>query len=78
VIITVDAEQLAATVFAEAERHPARSPERRAAAHLWVSLITSAGISAARNAVKTFGEPEAQAAALELLGRLTREQACPQ
>lgn len=77
-VITVDAEQLAAAVFAEAERHQPRTPQRRAAAHLWSALITSASISAARNAVKTFGGKPAQDAALELLARLTREQACQQ
>lgn len=72
-IVTVDAEQLAAAVFAEAQRHPARTPERRAACHLWSALITSATIDAARRAVRTFGTKETQTAALELLGRLAAE-----
>lgn len=69
-IVAVDAEQLAAEVFAEAQRHPARSPERRAAAHLWASLITSPTIDAARRAIRTFGSEQTQRDALEVLGRL--------
>lgn len=68
------ADQLAAAVLAEAQRHPPRSPERRAAAHLWASLITSPAVSAARSAVATFGTAETQAAALELLGRLATSE----
>jgi hypothetical protein len=64
------ADQLAAAVLAEGRRRPVRSPERRAASHLWASLITSPTVSAARSAIATFGDPETQAAALELLGRL--------
>lgn len=67
---TADAGQLGAAVLAEAQRHPPRSLERRAAAHLWASLITSPTVSAARSAIAMFGTAETQAAALELLGRL--------
>lgn len=70
-IVSVDAEQLAAEVFAEGQRHPARSPERRAAAHAWASLITSSTVTAARSAIATFGDELTQRAALELLHRLT-------
>jgi hypothetical protein len=75
VIISVDAEQLAGRVFAEAQRHPARSPERRAAAHLWSALITSPSIALAKRAVRTFGGEQTQTAALALLGRLVAELA---
>jgi len=53
-----------------AESHPPRTPERRAAAHAWAALITSPTVSAARAAIGSFGTPQTQAAALELLGRL--------
>lgn len=69
------ADQLAADVLAEARRHPARSPERRAAAHVWAALITSPTVSAARSAIATFGTPQTQAAALELFGWLAAEPA---
>lgn len=69
------ADQLAAAVLAEAQRHPVRSPERRAAAHAWAALITSPTISAARSAIATFGTPQTQAAALELLRRLAARRA---
>jgi hypothetical protein len=63
-------EVLAERARAEAQQHAPRTPERRAAAHLWTSLITSPTVSAARNAIATFGTAETQAAALELLARL--------
>lgn len=66
----MDAEQLAAIVFAEAQRHKPRIPERRAAGHLWAALITSPTTDAARRAVATFGTEQTQAGALELLGRI--------
>lgn len=69
-IIAIDADQFAAEVFAEAQRHPARSPERRAAAHAWAALITSSTVTAAQRAIKTFGAEQTQRDALELLGRL--------
>jgi hypothetical protein len=65
---------LADLARAEAERHPLRSAERRAAAHLWAGLITSPTVSAARSAVATFGTAETQAAALGLLGRLATSE----
>jgi hypothetical protein len=70
VIVSVDAEALAAAVLAEGQRHPARSPERRAAAVLWTALITTSSVSAARKALPSFAAPETVTAALELLGRL--------
>ena len=75
VIVSVDAEQLAAAVLAEGQRHPPRSAERRAASHLWSALITSPSIAAARNAITTFGEPATQSDAEQLLGRLAAELA---
>lgn len=73
-IASADVDQLAALVFAEAERHPARSPGRRAACHAWASLITSPTVAAARRAVATFGDQATQAAALELLDKIATEQ----
>jgi hypothetical protein len=69
-IVSVDAEQLAAAVLAEGQRHPVRSRERRAAAHAWVCLVTSPSIAAARTAITSFGDDETQAAAGQLLGQL--------
>lgn len=70
---TVAVDRLADLAFAEAERHLARTSERRAACHLWTSLITSPTLDAARRAVATFGDPRTQQAAAELLGRITTE-----
>lgn len=53
-----------------AEQHAPRTPERRAAAHLRASLITTSSPQAARRALATFGEPQAQADAASLLHRL--------
>jgi hypothetical protein len=64
---------LAADVPAESARHKARSAGRRAAGHLWVCLMTTTSAAAARRAIKTFGAPEVQADALELLDRLAKE-----
>ncbi len=72
-IVSADVDQVAKLAFAEAERHPARSPERRAACHAWSALITSPTVAAAKRAVATFGAPEVQAAAAELLDRLTQD-----
>jgi hypothetical protein len=75
VIVAVDLEQLAELAFAEAQRHPARSAERRAAGHLWIALtIPAAGsLDAARRAIASFGTPRNQAAALELLHKLAAQ-----
>jgi hypothetical protein len=74
VIIAVDLDRLADAARLEAERHPARSRERRAAAHLWVSLTVppASSITAVRRAIASYGTPETQSDALELLGRLAR------
>jgi hypothetical protein len=69
VIVAVDLEQLAELARLEAERHPARTPERRAAAALWVSLITTKTVDSARSAL-VFAPLEVQADALRLLGQL--------
>lgn len=70
-IVTVDAGQLAGLAAAEARQHPPRTPERRAAAALYVTLTETASIDAARRALPGFAAPETVTAALELLGRLT-------
>jgi hypothetical protein len=75
VIVSVDAEQLAAEVFAEAARFAARTPERRAACHLWSALITSPTVDAARRAIATFGDERTQSDAAALLGRFLKEYA---
>lgn len=69
---SADVAALASLAQAEAQRHEPRTPERRAAAHLWVSLVVprAKSVASARSAVATFGEPVVQAAALELLHRL--------
>lgn len=74
-IVTVDGGQLADLARAEAQRHPARTPERRAAAHLWACLITTTTIGGARHAVRGFGDDRTQSGALALLGRLAAELA---
>lgn len=70
--VTVDPGRLADLAQAEAERHPARTPERRAASHLWVALTVPPArtLTAARTAIASFGDTTTQAAALELLHRL--------
>jgi hypothetical protein len=75
VIVSVDAGQLAALAFAEAERHAARTPERRAACHAWSALITSPTAAAAKRAIATFGTERTQADALDLLHRLAASTA---
>jgi hypothetical protein len=77
VIVAVNVDQLAALALAEAERHPARSHERRAASHLWVSLTVppAKSVASARNAVASFGDERTQAAALDLLHRLAAQLA---
>ena len=71
-IVAVDVGQLADLALAEAERHPARSHERRAASHLWVALTvpSAKSIVSARNAIASFGDERTQAAALQLLHQL--------
>lgn len=69
-IITVDFDRLAELARLEAERHPPRTRERRAAAALWAALVTTSTASAARSALAGFATAEACADALDLLGRL--------
>ncbi len=56
-----------------AEQHPARTPERRAAAALYVALTTTKTTDAARRALGTFGDLATRAAAAALLGQLEQE-----
>jgi hypothetical protein len=76
VIVSVDAGQLADLAFAEAERYPARSPERRAASHLWVALTVppARSIASARKAIATFGDEGTQTDAVALLDKITRQE----
>jgi hypothetical protein len=74
VIVAVDLAQLADAAFNEAQRHPPRSPARRAASHLWISLTLppAKSIASARSAIASFGSETTQAGALELLHRLAK------
>jgi hypothetical protein len=75
-IVTLDAASLpplTEQVRAEAERHPARSPERRAAAALYVALTTTSSVDAARKALTGFTTPEVEADALALLHQLAAQ-----
>jgi hypothetical protein len=75
VIVAVDLEQLADAAFAEAERWPPRSPERRAASHLAIALTVPPAktVAGARTAIATFGDERTQTQALNLLGRLAAQ-----
>ena len=66
----VAVDRLAELAFAEACRHPVRSPARRAAAALWTALCTTSTLNGARNALPGFTTPETAAAALALMDRL--------
>jgi hypothetical protein len=61
VIVIIDLERLAAAAYAEAVRHPPRTPQRRAAAALWVSLITTSSVDGARSALAGFAAAGVQA-----------------
>ena len=65
--------RIAELAFAEAERYPARSAERRAAAALWTALITTKSVDAARSALAGFAAPDVLADAVELLHRLAAQ-----
>ncbi len=56
-----------------AVQHAPRTAERRAAAHLRAVLVTTKSPPAARRALTTFGAPEVQAAAKQLLHGLQLE-----
>lgn len=62
---------LAAAVLAEGTSHSPGSRSRRAARHVWVCLMITTSVDAARRAIPTFGDPAIHAAATELLDRLT-------
>jgi hypothetical protein len=72
VITAADVGQLADEAFAEAERHPARSAERRAASHLWVACTVppARSVASARKAIASFGDERTQAGALALLSKI--------
>lgn len=71
-IVSADVDQLAEGARLEAERHKPRTPERRAAAHLWVALTVPPAKSAdaAQRAIGSFGDERTQADATRLLHRL--------
>ncbi len=56
-----------------AREYAPRTPERRAAAALYVALTTTKTTDAARRALTTFGDPATRAAARELLAQLEQE-----
>lgn len=66
-------EQLAELARARAERHPPRTPERRAAAALYIALADTRTLDAARRALSTFGTPQTRADATALLRSLQAE-----
>jgi hypothetical protein len=61
---------LADRARAEAERHPARTPERRAAAAAYVALCDTPTLDAARRALATFTDAPTASAATRLLRQL--------
>jgi hypothetical protein len=67
---------LAEHAAAEVRRHPPRSPQRRAACHLWAACILPGGKTQAaiRRAVESFGTSQAQADALDLLSKIIRQE----
>lgn len=81
-IVSADAEQLgrlAEAAFARAASLPARSPERRCAAHLWIALTVppARSVTAARRAVESFGDKQTQSDALDLMHRLAAQTTSP-
>jgi hypothetical protein len=70
--MAVNLELLAGMAFAEAQRHPGRSPERRAASHLLFAITEPPAktIDAVRRAIATFGDEQSQTDALDLLDKI--------
>ena len=64
---------LAARARQAAEQHPARTPERRAAAACWVVLSGTKSLDSARRALLIFGSARTQADAAGLLDRLASQ-----
>ena len=75
-IVAADVEQLAKIAFAIADAEPARSPERRAASHLWISstIPPARSLAAVRRAAESYGTPTTQADALKLLDKITTQE----
>lgn len=73
--MTAAVEELADLARLEAGQHAPRSPERRAASHLYFALTEppAKSVASARNAIATFGDQRTQAGALALLGRLAAQ-----
>ena len=72
-VTAVDLEQLAGLALVEASRWPARSPQRRAASHLYVSatIPPARSLAAVKRAVLSYGTGQVQDDALALLNQLT-------
>lgn len=54
----------------------ARTPERRAMVACWVALAGAPSLDSAYRALRTFGSPQTQAAAAELLDHLAEPRYC--
>jgi hypothetical protein len=54
-------------------QYPPRTPERRAAAAVYVALTTTRTTDAARRALGTFGDPSARTDAAALLSQIEQE-----
>ncbi len=67
-IVSASVDALARLAEAEVRRH-----ERRAAAAVWAACVTSRTPEEARRALATFGTPETQSDAAQLLGRLAQD-----
>ena len=61
---------LAALALAEAERHPPRTPQRRAAAWLWAILGDTRTLEAARRAIDEIPDQQVRSDATVLLRQL--------
>jgi hypothetical protein len=66
---------LAGLARAEAERHPPRTPERRAAAWVFVAASETKTVAAARRALSDCPDPSIRYAATVLLGQLAGQDA---
>ena len=78
VIIAADAMcRLADQAAIVTRNHAPRTPARRAAAALWVSLVTTSTVDGARSALAGFAAPDVADDALQLLHRLAVTLAAP-
>ena len=71
--MTATAAPLADRARQIAGRYPPRTPERRAAAAVYVALTTTKTTEAARKALATFGDAATRADAVALLSQIEQE-----